>query len=86
MMITTLVLGAAGLLLCLGALVGSSWTVQGMRRHLRRNAAERHDLNEKLRALRHARRCWLCGHRMAYSTCCCHSEPLTESDWVGIGH
>ncbi len=85
MMIAILALCAV-VLLCVGALVGSSWTVGGLRRRLRRNIAERHDLSAKVLALRHGRQCWLCGHRMAYNTCCCHSEPLTESDWVGIGH
>lgn len=82
-MIVFLVLGAV-LVLCLGMLLGSSWTLQGARRRLRLNAAERRDLNAKIRTLREARQCWQCGHRLAYATCCCH-DTLSEADWVGSG-
>lgn len=76
------VLGAVGFLLG-GLAIGSSGWFQGARRRMRHSLAARYDLNEKVRLLRGARRCWICGHRMAYATCCCHSEPLAESEWVG---
>ena len=39
------------LLLCLGALVGSAWTVQALNRQYRRLAIERRELNKQHRAL-----------------------------------
>lgn len=61
--------------------VGLGPAVQRLRHH----AATRLDLAEKARMLRHGRRCWLCNHRMSYSTCCCH-EPIGDSDRVGSGY
>jgi len=57
------------LLLCLGALVGNSWTDQALGRRYQRLAIERRELNEWRRALQEASpRCVWCGNPMALST------------------
>lgn len=50
MMITLLVVGLV--LIGVGALIGSSWTVQALNGKFRRHAAERRRLNEEWRAVR----------------------------------
>jgi hypothetical protein len=69
---TIQVLGAV-LLVCLGLLLGSSWTIQAVQLKLRQQAEERRRLNEEWAAVRTARRqrgkCPRCG------------SPLSEQDW-----
>jgi hypothetical protein len=51
------------LLVCLGMLLGTSWTVQALQPKLRRQAQERRRLNEEWSAVRTARRQWVeCPH------------------------
>jgi uncharacterized paraquat-inducible protein A len=61
------------LLVCLGLLFGSTWTVQALRPKLDRQAEERRRLNEEWLAVRTARRqrgvCPRCG------------SPLSERNW-----
>jgi hypothetical protein len=61
------------LLVFLGLLLGSSWTIQASQPKLRRQAEERRKLNEEWSAVRIARRrrgeCPQCG------------SPLSEQDW-----
>jgi hypothetical protein len=61
------------LLVCLGLLLGASWTVQALQPKLRRQAKERRRLNEEWSAVRTARRqrekCPRCG------------SPLSDQDW-----
>lgn len=64
----------SGLLsLCLGLMLGATWTVQALQPKLRRQAEERRRLNEEWVAVRTARRqrgeCPRCG------------SPLSEWDW-----
>lgn len=54
-MVTLQVLGAV-MLLCLGLLLGTSWTIQAVQPKLRRQAEERRRLNEEWLAVRAARR------------------------------
>ena len=53
------------LLVCLGMLLGSTWTIQALQPKLRRQAEERRRLNEEWAAVRTARRqrgeCPRCG-------------------------
>jgi hypothetical protein len=69
----TLEVLSAVLLICLGLLLGTSWTVQALQPKLRRQAEERRRLNEEWSAVRAARRrqceCPRCG------------SPLTDRDW-----
>jgi uncharacterized paraquat-inducible protein A len=69
--VTIQVLGAV-LLVCLGLLLGSSWTIQAVQPKLRQQAEERRRLNEEWSAVRTARRqrgeCPRCG------------SPLSERD------
>ncbi len=64
---------SAVLLVCLGLLLGSSWTIQAVQPKLRQQAEERRSLNEEWSAVRAARRqrgrCPRCG------------SPLSERDW-----
>ncbi|MGH3974646.1 MAG: hypothetical protein ACRDS9_15150 [Pseudonocardiaceae bacterium] len=53
--VTIQVLGAV-MLLCLGLLLGTSWTIQALQPKLRRQAEERRRLNEEWLAVREARR------------------------------
>ncbi len=46
----------AVLLVCLGLLLGATWTIQAMQYRLRRQAEERRRLNAEWAALRTARR------------------------------
>lgn len=66
MMITLLVVGLV--LIGVGALIGSSWTVQALEGRFRQHAAERRRLNEEWRALRayraQQRRCVDCADDM----------------------
>lgn len=65
--ITNAILGGV-LLVCLGLLLGSSWTIQAVQPKLRRQAEERHRLNEEWLAIRTARRqrveCPRCGRSL----------------------
>ena len=69
---TTAVLGAV-LLVCLGILLGATWTTQALQPKLRRQAEERRRHNEEWSAVRTARR-----QRGKCPRCAC---PLTERDW-----
>jgi uncharacterized paraquat-inducible protein A len=64
---------SAVLLVCLGLLVGSSWTIQAVQPKLHQQAEQRRRLNEEWSAIRTARRqhgrCPRCGN------------PLPEQDW-----
>jgi uncharacterized paraquat-inducible protein A len=64
---------SAVLLVCLGLLVGSSWTIQAVQPKLHQQAEERRRLNEEWSAVHTARRqrgrCPRCG------------SPLSEQDW-----
>jgi sulfite exporter TauE/SafE len=57
------------LLVCLGLLLGTSWTIQALQPTLRRQAEERRKLNEEWTALRTARQqrnvCPRCGGTLA---------------------
>ncbi len=70
--VTTQVL-AGVLLVCLGLLLGATWTTQALQPKLRRQAEERRLLNEEWSAVRTARR-----QRGKCPHCGC---PLTERDW-----
>jgi cell division protein FtsL len=67
-----ILLGAA-LLVCLGLLLGATWTTQALQSQLRQQAEERRRLNEEWVAVRTTRRqgekCPHCGY------------PLTDQDW-----
>jgi hypothetical protein len=52
----TLIVLCAVLLVCLGLLLGATWTVQAMQPKLRRQAEERRKLNEEWSEVRAARR------------------------------
>ncbi|MGH3918250.1 MAG: hypothetical protein ACRDRY_06790 [Pseudonocardiaceae bacterium] len=60
-------------LVCLGLLLGASWTVQALQPKLRRQAEERRRLNEEWSAVRTARR--------QRSECPRCARPLSEQDW-----
>jgi hypothetical protein len=60
------------LLICLGLLLGTSWTVQALQPTLRRQAEERRRLNEEWSAVRIARRQW--------TECPRCGSPLSEED------
>jgi hypothetical protein len=70
--VTLQVLGAV-LLICLGLLLGTTWTIQVFQSKLQRQAEERRRLNEEWSALRttylQRDRCPRCG------------TPLAEQDW-----
>ncbi len=57
-----------GLLVCLGLLLGSTWTTQALQAKLRRQAEERRRINEEWSMLRTARqqrsRCRRCASRL----------------------
>jgi len=61
------------LLVCLGLLLGASWTVQALQPKLRRQAKERRRLNEEWSAVRTARRQW--------EECPRCGSPLSDQDW-----
>ncbi len=67
------VLLGAALLVCLGLLLGATWTAQALQARLRRQAEERRRLNEEWAAVRitrgHEEECPHCGYL------------LTEQDW-----
>ncbi|MGH3773950.1 MAG: hypothetical protein ACRDRW_21585 [Pseudonocardiaceae bacterium] len=71
------VAGLGGLLLlCLGALVGNSWTDQALSRRYQRLALERRELTEWRRTLRETSlRCARCGNLMALSA---DDRPVAE--------
>ncbi|MGH3776242.1 MAG: hypothetical protein ACRDRR_11000 [Pseudonocardiaceae bacterium] len=64
---------AAVLLVCLGLLLGATWTTQALEPKLRRQAEERRRLNEEWSAVHTARR-----QRGKCPRCAC---SLTEQDW-----
>lgn len=66
------VLGAV-LLICLGLLLGTTWTTQALEPKLRQQAEERRRLNEEWVAVRTARR-----QRGKCPRC---ASPLSERDW-----
>jgi hypothetical protein len=63
----------AGLLVCLGLLIGASWTTQALQPKLRRQAEERRRLNAEWSAVRTARR--------QRSKCPHCASPLSDQDW-----
>jgi len=71
-MLGWILLGAA-LLVCLGLLLGATWTTQALQSQLRQQAEERRRLNEEWVAVRTTRRqgekCPRCGY------------PLPDQDW-----
>ncbi len=67
-----MVLGAV-LLVCLGLLLGATWTVQALQPTLRHQAAERRRLNEEWSAIRTAYQ-----RRGKCPRC---ASPLSERDW-----
>jgi hypothetical protein len=64
---------SAVLLICLGLLLGSSWTIQALQPKLHHQAEERRRLNEEWSAVRTA-------HRQR-SHCPHCGSPLSEQDW-----
>ena len=64
---------AAVLLVCLGLLLGGTWTIQAVQSKLRRQAEERRRLNEEWSAVRTARR-----QRRECPRC---STLLSEGEW-----
>ncbi len=64
---------SAILLVCLGLLLGSSWTIQALQPRLRQQAKERRRLNEEWSALRIVRR-----QRGECPRC---RSPLSPKDW-----
>jgi hypothetical protein len=64
---------SAVLLVCLGLLLGSSWTIQAVQSKLHQQAEERRSLNEEWSAVRTAR-CW----RGQCPRC---GSALSERDW-----
>jgi len=67
---------SGGLLVCLGLLFGSTWTIQALRPKLDRQAEERRRLNEEWLAVRTAR--W------EQSTCPRCGNPLYERHWYVV--
>ncbi|MGH3547935.1 MAG: hypothetical protein ACRDQU_07430 [Pseudonocardiaceae bacterium] len=69
----TLQVLSAVLLVCLGMLLGATWTIQALQPRLRRQAEERRRLNQEWLAVRTAHRqrgdCPRCG------------SPWSERDW-----
>jgi hypothetical protein len=65
--VTLAVLGGV-LLVCLGLLLGATWTIQALQSNLQRQAEERYRLNEEWLAVRAARRqrdvCPRCGNSL----------------------
>lgn len=61
------------LLVCLGILLGTTWTTEALQPMLRRQAEERRRLNEEWSAVRTARR--------QRGTCPRCASPLTERNW-----
>jgi uncharacterized paraquat-inducible protein A len=70
--VTLYVLGAV-LLICLGILLGTTWTMQAFQSKLRQQAEERRKLNEEWMTVRTAR--WQRGK------CPRCASPLSERDW-----
>jgi hypothetical protein len=70
------ILVGAVLLVCLGMLVGASWTSLVMQPKLRRQAEERRQINEEWRALRAA--------RAARESCPRCANPLPAQDWYPV--
>lgn len=66
---------AAILLICIGLLLGATWTTQALQPKLRQRAEERRRLNEEWAAARATRR-----HGQICPYC---DYPLTEADWYG---
>ena len=64
---------AAGLLVCLGLLLGGAWTIQAVQHKLRRQAEERRRLNAEWSVVRTA-------HRQPDECPRC-STLLSEGDW-----
>lgn len=73
---TTLLLVAAAVLICIGGLLGASWTTQMLETVSRRHAAERRVLDEAWRALEASR------HRQGQVRCAHCDRRLTGSGWL----
>lgn len=72
----TLYVAISVLLVCLGMLLGTTWTTQALQPKLRRQAEERRRLNEEWAMLRTARR-----QRSGCPRC---ASPLPEWDWYYV--
>jgi hypothetical protein len=64
---------SAALLVCLGLLLGATWTIQAIQPKLRQQAEERRRLNEEWSAVRTA--------RQQRSQCPRCARALSERDW-----
>jgi len=62
-----------GLLVCLGLLLGTTWTIQALQPKLRRQAMERRRLDEEWSAVRTTRLQW--------EKCPRCGSPLSDQDW-----
>jgi len=71
--LVTLQVWAGALLVCLGLLLGSTWTIQALQSRLCRQAEERRRLNEEWAAMRAAHQ-----QRAQCPRC---KAPLSERDW-----
>jgi ABC-type nickel/cobalt efflux system permease component RcnA len=60
--LTMVIITAAGLLICLGLLLGASWTRQALQADYRHRAEQRRQLTEEWQALRTARHHNHCPH------------------------
>jgi len=69
----TLQVLSAVLLVCLGMLLGATWTIQALQPRLRRQAEERRRLNQEWLAVHAA-------HRQRGECACC-GKSLSERDW-----
>jgi hypothetical protein len=70
--LTMIIMVSAGLLICLGLLLGASWTGEALQAEYRRRAEERRKLNEAWQEIRTAR------HQMRQCPRC--TNPLSEQD------
>ena len=70
--LTVVIMASAGLLICLGLLLGASWTGQLLQSEFRRRAEERRKLNEEWQEVRTARQ---------RSQCPRCRTPLSEQDF-----
>ncbi|HEY0637816.1 MAG TPA: hypothetical protein VGD67_09230 [Pseudonocardiaceae bacterium] len=72
----TLALAAAAVLICLGGLLGSSWTAQALTTVSRRHAAERRNLDNGWRDLAMARRA------SGPVRCARCERTITDTSWL----
>ena len=85
--LTMVIILSAGLLICLGLLLGGSWTSQALQAEFRRRADQRRQLHEEwqaIRAARHHNQCPRCARPLSPQDT--HIEPTSEEspyddDW-----